>query len=188
MKIDITKIEGYAEMSAEDKVKALESFEFAEPDYSGYVKKDVYDRTASEVAEWKKKYKDTLSEKERAEMEAKEQAERAEKELNELRAEKTKAGYKAELLANGYSDELATDTAEAMLAGDMAKVFANQKVFKESIEAELKKSLIEGTPKPPTGSGSKDITKEQFKSMSYAERAELFNSNKELYDELNGGN
>ncbi len=89
MKIDINKIAGYAEMSAEDKVKALESFEFANPDYSGYVKKDLYDKTASEVADWKKKYKDTLSEKEQAELDAKEKAEQIENELKQLRAEKT---------------------------------------------------------------------------------------------------
>ncbi len=31
------------------------------------------------------------------------------------------------------------------------------------------------------------ITKEQFAKMKYAERMELFNSNKQLYDELSGG-
>ena len=31
MKIDTTKITGYAEMSAEDKLKALEAFEIEEP-------------------------------------------------------------------------------------------------------------------------------------------------------------
>ena len=36
-KIDVSKIEGYAEMSAEDKLKALEAFDIPDPDYSGYV-------------------------------------------------------------------------------------------------------------------------------------------------------
>lgn len=187
MKIDINKIEGYAEMSAEDKVKALESFELADPDYSGYVKKDLYDKTASEVADWKKKYKDTLSEKEQAELDAKEKAEQIESELKQLRAEKTIAGYKAELLASGYEDALASDTAKALADGDMAKVFANQKIFKGELEKKLKKDSMEGMSKPGTGGGSKGITQEQFDAMSYTDRLELFNSDRETYNELNGG-
>lgn len=38
-KIDVTQIEGYAEMSAEDKLKALEGFDIPDPDYSGYVRR-----------------------------------------------------------------------------------------------------------------------------------------------------
>ena len=59
-KIDVTQIEGYAEMSAEDKLKALEGFDIPDPDYSGYVKKDVFDKTASELAGVKKQLKDKL--------------------------------------------------------------------------------------------------------------------------------
>ena len=40
--IDTSKIEGYENMTAEEKVQALESFSIADPDYSGYVKKDVH--------------------------------------------------------------------------------------------------------------------------------------------------
>ena len=39
MRIDVSTIEGYAEMTAEEKLKALESFELPNPDYTGYVKK-----------------------------------------------------------------------------------------------------------------------------------------------------
>ena len=69
MKIDVTKIEGYAEMSAEEKLKALEEFDMPDPDYSGYVKKDLYDKTASELAAKKKELKDKLSDDEREKLE-----------------------------------------------------------------------------------------------------------------------
>ena len=70
--IDTSKIEGYEEMTPEDKVKALESFNLPDPDYSGYIKKDTFDKTASELAQVKKDLKarmseDELKEKERAE-------------------------------------------------------------------------------------------------------------------------
>ena len=38
--IDTSTIEGYAEMTAEQKVEALEKYTIADPDYSGYVKKE----------------------------------------------------------------------------------------------------------------------------------------------------
>ena len=36
-KIDISTIEGYSEMTAEEKLAALEALELPEPDFSGYV-------------------------------------------------------------------------------------------------------------------------------------------------------
>ena len=63
-KIDVSQIEGYAEMSAEDRLKALEEFEVEDPDYTGYVKKEVFDKTASELAEQKKQLKSKLTEDE----------------------------------------------------------------------------------------------------------------------------
>ena len=62
MKIDVTKIEGYSEMSAEEKLAALESYTIPDPDYTGYVKKDAFDKAASEAAEWKRKHNALLSE------------------------------------------------------------------------------------------------------------------------------
>ena len=49
-KIDVSQIEGYESMSVEDKLKALEGFEIPSPDFSGHVKKDLFDKTASELA------------------------------------------------------------------------------------------------------------------------------------------
>lgn len=46
MKIDTSKIEGFDKMTPEQKLAALESYEIAEPDLSGHVKKDVFDKTA----------------------------------------------------------------------------------------------------------------------------------------------
>ena len=59
--IDTSKIEGYAEMTAEQKVEALEKYSIADPDYSGYVKKDLFDKTASELAQSKKDLKARMS-------------------------------------------------------------------------------------------------------------------------------
>ena len=47
-KIDVTKIEGYANMTAEEKLKALEGYSIPEPDMSSYISKDQFDKLASE--------------------------------------------------------------------------------------------------------------------------------------------
>ena len=59
-KIDISKIDGYADMTPEQKIAALEAFETEDPDYSGYVKKDIFDKTASELAAKKKELNEKL--------------------------------------------------------------------------------------------------------------------------------
>ena len=75
-KIDISKIDGYADMTPEQKIAALEAFETEDPDYSGYVKKDIFDKTASELAAKKKELNEKLTEDEQKKQ--KEQEEREE--------------------------------------------------------------------------------------------------------------
>ena len=54
-----------------------------------------------------------------------------------------------------------------------------------SVQAGIKEKLGNSNYKPPTTTGDVNtVTKEQFNKMGYKERLELFNTNKELYDEL----
>ena len=62
--------------------------------------------------------------------------------------------------------------------------------FKElignSVQAGIKEKLGNSNYKPPASSRDvNSITKEQFNKMSYTEKLKLYNTNKELYDELN---
>ncbi len=61
------------------------------------------------------------------------------------------------------------------------------KSLKESYKDMFKPDKTGVSPANPEGKDTV-ITKEQFAKMKYAERMELFNSNKQLYDELSGGN
>ena len=54
-KIDVTKIEGYDAMTAEQKIAALEGYDIS-IDKSGYVKKELYD-TLAKIKELEKKIK-----------------------------------------------------------------------------------------------------------------------------------
>ena len=62
--------------------------------------------------------------------------------------------------------------------------------FKElignSVQAGIKEKLGNSNYKPPVSTGDvNSITKEQFNKMNYTEKLKLYNTNKELYDELN---
>ena len=70
-KIDTTMIEGYETMSAEDKLKALEEYEFETPAPKENDEvtnlKAALSRANSERAEWKRQFREKQTEAERAE-------------------------------------------------------------------------------------------------------------------------
>ena len=153
-KIDISKIEGYEEMSAEEKLAALEAFDMPDPDYSGYVKKELFDKASSEIAGYKKQIFERMTEEEAAKAKAQEEMESMQAELAQLRQDKVIQEYTAQFLGIGYDKELAQETAIALQHGDMNTVFLNQTKFAALREKELKAELLKNTPKPPAGSGT----------------------------------
>jgi DNA repair exonuclease SbcCD ATPase subunit len=184
-KIDVTKIDGYEKLSAEEKVKLLESFEY--DDNAGEVEryKNAVSKANSEAAEWKKKHNALLSEEEKSKQETADYIANLEKLNKELTQEKTIATYKAELLKIGYSEDEATATAKAYADGDIIKALKNQAVF---VEAQKKAVVAEdvknNTPIPPVGNESKTLTKAEFQKMSLNEQLEVYEKTPELYSEL----
>lgn len=156
-KIDTSKIPGYAEMSAEDKLKALEEFEYEDNTAEVERLRGAVSKANSEAASWKKKHNELLTEDERKKQEDADALANMKKELDELRKDKTISEYKAKLIAQGYDEALASDTAQAMADGDTAKVFANQGKFLEDYAKKVKADAMKKTPKPPAGDGSSDI-------------------------------
>lgn len=189
-KIDISKIEGYAEMSIEDKLKILESFEYEDNASELERLKNANSKANSEAAEWKRKHNALLDEDEKKKQADSEALEQMKKELDELRKGKKVSDYKSKYLALGYDEKLAAETATALADGDMDKMFANGEKFKSEMEKKIRADILKGTPKPDMNKGDgKSITKEQFEKMEYSERLKLYNENKALYDEMmNGGN
>lgn len=184
--IDTSKIEGYDTMTAEEKVKAFESFIIPDPDFSGYVKKDVFDKTASELAQTKKDLKARMTEEEVAKAEHEAELKKYKEQAESLQREKNISENKAKFLSLGYDDKLAGETAEALEKGDFATVFKNQQVVIENVKKIAKGEAMASTT-PPAGKvtdGNKTVTKAQFDAMTYAQRAELYESNPDLYNEL----
>jgi hypothetical protein len=190
MAFDFTKLDGYREdMTAEEKLDLLKNWKPAEPDLSGYIKKELFDKKVSELAEIKKQLKEKMTEDERKEAERLEAEAALKAEVEALRKEKTVSDSKSRFLALGYDETLATETAKALADGDMEKVFANQQIYIENVRKAERAALLAGDPKPPAGTpgGTVEITKEQFDAMNYSERLKLFNEQPETYKKFTEG-
>ena len=153
-KIDISTIEGYEAMTVEQKLAALEGLEIPEPDYSGYVKKELFDKASSEIAGYKKQIFEKMTAEEAAKAEADEKMAAIQAELEQLRQDKVVQEYTAQFLSIGYDKDLASETAVALQRGDMNTVFLNQTKFATIREKALKAELMKNTPKPPAGNGT----------------------------------
>lgn len=173
-KIDTSKIKGYAEMSLDDKLKALEAFEYEDNAAELEKQKAAVSKANSEAAAWKKKHNELLSEDEQQKQQQAEDIAAMQKELDELRRDKTVSQFTAKFIAQGYDEKLAADTAKAMADGDTDKVFANQQTFLEAYAKQVKASAIQGTPKPAAGAGSNgaDFSKKAADAQSTGNVAE----------------
>ena len=155
MKIDTTNIEGYAEMTTEQKLAALEAFEYDDHAEELEQLRNSKTKANAEAAEWKRKHNERLTEEEKAAAEREAKWAEMEAKLAAMEKEKLESTYKASYLALGYEEELATDTAKAMAAGDMAKVFANQKKAAEAAEQKFRAEAMKNTPTPDGNGGGK---------------------------------
>lgn len=166
-----TRIEGYADMTAEEKLKALEELEIEVPkDNSEEVTKlkTALSNANSDAAKWKAALREKQTEAERAEAERAEREKAVEDELRTLRRDKTVSGYIAQCLALGYDKDLALRAAEAMADGDAATVFACQRENLEAQKQAFASEALDNLPKPsvgtpPTGKSAEEIELEKMK-------------------------
>ena len=183
-KINTSAIEGYENMTAEEKLAALEALEV--PDVEKM--KSALDKATSEAAGYKKQLRERMTEDEAKEAERAAREAAIQKELEQLRAEKLIDQHTAKFLGLGYDEKLARETAAALAGGDMELVFKNQAKFIADREKALKAEILKSTPTPPAGDGTKEISKEDIQKMTLAEKQKFFRENPEQYKELYGGN
>ena len=189
MKIDVTTIQGYEEMTPEQKIEALTAFEMDEPDYTGYILKDEYnkmkaqfDKAASELAEMKKQYKARLTDEEQKQAEHDEELETLRQKVQLMEQETAIAEIKANYISMGYDEELATDTARATVEGDNKRIFANHKKFLEAHDKAFEANLIANTPRPEGSSQAAPITKEEIMAIKdTTERQQKMAENPSLF-------
>lgn len=170
-KIDTTKIEGYANMSAEEKLAALEGFEFDIPASSGESEvtklKAMLSKANSEAASWKTQLREKQSEAEREAAERAEADAKLREELETLKQERAVSGYKAKYLEVGYDAEAAERSAKAMLDHDYGTVFADMKAFIENRTKDIEAKALNKQPglTPGANPSAKDMEKSENEQM-----------------------
>lgn len=183
MKIDFSSIEGYENMTAEEKLAALEALDIPEPDNSARLK-ELLDRANSEAANYKKQLREKMSQDEQIAAQRDEEMAAIKAEVETLRQEKAETELTNRWMGIGYSKELAAATAKASAAGDMDTVFKNHAKFLADREKELKAEMLKKTPTPPAGDGDKKTTKEDFAKMSLVEKQKFATENPDAYKEI----
>lgn len=151
MKVDVSKIEGFDTMSAEEQVKAVLAYEFDEPkapDANSEVTKlkAALSKANSEAADWKRQFRDKQTEAERAEAERAEREKAKDEELATLRRGKVIDEYAKKCMGLGYDEALAAECAEAMADGRFNDVFAIQSRFMEAKTKEIEAAALNKQP------------------------------------------
>ena len=192
-RIDVASIEGYADMSAEEKLAALEAYEY--DDHSAEIAdlgkyKDATDKATKEAAEYKKQLKALQEQQKTGNSKADDTIAQLQAQVAELTRQNTIASYAAQFTALGYDAELAQATAIATADGDVATVFENQRKFLEQHDKDTKANILKQTPKPGQGGTGKQapaMTLEKFRKLSQAERMRFAAEYPEEYSKLYGG-
>lgn len=186
MKIDMTNIPGYSDsMSDTEKLNLLLGYNIPEPDYSGYVKKEVFDNTARDLSEYKKKCKAL----EAANMTEAEKNEQAAKEAEQIKTEYDKKLAALELretlMAHGFTSEDYGNIAFPDIADvEVAKQFATSlcaamQAKINAAELKIKDSLLGNDTPPESGNASTAYSdymaryNEAVKQNNYFEMAKI---------------
>lgn len=162
----------------DDEIADLITKKFQEKDSEIKNQKDLISKRNSEIADYKRKETDKLSEDEKTKLHY--------EEIEKLNQELSRKIAMSERVANyvgiGYSKELAEKVASAELDGkDVSKYHAE---FIKQKETEIQANLLKNTPTPNTNTQSETITKEKFNKMGYEDLLKLQKENPTLYEEL----
>ena len=143
------------------------------------------DKASSEAAEFKKRYRESLSEVEKASMEKAEKEAAREEEFNQLKRENAINRLEKQYRQLGYTEDEAARMAVAETDGDQeTKIKIMSEVDgrkKKQYEAEF----FASRPDVNVGGGaSNTVTKEQFEAMGPVELTKLKRENPAEYDRL----
>ena len=143
------------------------------------------DKASSEAAEFKKRYRESLSEVEKASMEKAEKEAAREEEFNQLKRENSINRLEKQYMQLGFTADEAARMAVAETDGDQeAKIKIMSEVDgrkKKQYEAEF----FASRPDVNVGGGaSNTVTKEQFDAMGPVELTKLKRENPTEYDRL----
>ena len=190
MKIDVAQITDYDSLSLEEKVAALENFEY--DDHSDAVAdlekhKEATNKATHEAAELKKQLKALQDQQKTGNKSADETIAKLQEQVAELTRQNTISSYTAQFVALGYDSELANATAIATADGDVATVFENQRKFLDAHDKQTKADILKATPKPGQGGTGKQaptMTLEKYRKLPEVEKMKFAAEYPEEYAKL----
>lgn len=163
VKFDTSRINGWDDLSAEDKVKALleQEIEVEQPEPADAIKlKNALNKACEEAASYKKALREKQSEAERAEADRAEQYKALQDELASYRDKERISSYKAQLMTAGIDSDTADLMAKSLPEGVSDEYFQATKSF---LDAQRKNAEIAALGKQPSlsvGTPPKGMTKE----------------------------
>ena len=173
-KIDLSTVEKYSEMTAEEKVAFFEAYEIPDPpkpdNEEAEKLKTALSKANSEAAAYKKALREKQTEQERLESERKEADQKKDELIAQYEAERRVNDYTKKFVASGYDLETASKMAASLPAGVTDEYFAATKTFIEAKTKEIESAALNKQPTltpgaPPTaGQADKD---EQNKMRSW---------------------
>lgn len=180
MKINTTLIEGFDTMSPEEQLDALKNYDFTD-----LVDKSQFDKTASELANYKKQLRDKLSDEDKRKAEIEETLNSYKEQIEALQKEKRSSDLRNRFMGIGYPESEAKKATEALMNDDLDTLFTIAKTFNDGAEKRVRANILK-EQKDPNGH-EKKITKEDFKKMTTSERFQFSKENPEAYKEFYGG-
>ena len=147
--------------------------------------KRAVDKSSSEASEYKKKWKESLSEQEQANMAKAEEQAKHDEEFENLKRQVKVNELTENFMDLGYSKDMARKAANAQFDSDTQTLLDIQKQFQESQKKQWEKDFLSSRPELNMGTGSaQTITKEQFDKMSLIEKSKLKRENEAEYNRL----
>ena len=149
VKLDTSRITGWDELSAEDKVKALleQEIEVEQPEPADTLRlKNALNKACEEAASYKKALREKQTEAERAEADRAEREKALQDELASYRDKERISSYKAQLMSAGVDSETADLMAKSLPEGVADEYFLATKSF---LDNQRQKLLTESINKQP---------------------------------------
>lgn len=146
--------------------------------------KRASDKAASEAAEYKKKYRESLNEVERASMEKAEKEAQREEEFNQLRRENNINRLEKQYMQLGFTSEEAARMAIAEADGDQESKIKIMSEVDGRKKKEYESEFLAKRPDVNVGGAGSTVTKEQFDNMDPVELTKLKRENPAEYERL----
>ena len=190
MTVDVSKIDGYADMTAEEKVKALEALEMEDEETKAELEryKNANSKANYEAAEYKRKLKALEEKASQGSSDTEKQIADLKEQIETLNREKSISERTASFLKIGMSEDIAGKCSEAFTNGDSEAFFKAMDSFITEHDKAFKAELLKSTPRPG-GEGGKapEMTKEKLQKMSLGDRMAFANKYPDEYKTIYGG-